>query len=134
MSPEAHDAAFAAVSHLPHLIAFALMQRHQPAHGKDFLGWPARAFRDFTRIAASDPKMWRDVLLANRDELLEQAKMFQRSLQAMLQLIEDGRATRWKHDRAGQRTRATGAWAKKARNNPAAAADVRRPHSWTSRR
>lgn len=91
MAPEAHDAAFAAVSHLPHLIAFALMHGivNQP-QGKDFLGLAGPGFRDFTRIAASDPKMWRDVLIANRHELVEQAKIFQRSLHNMLQLAEDG--------------------------------------------
>jgi prephenate dehydrogenase len=91
MSPEAHDAAFAAVSHLPHLLAFALVHAiaNQP-QGKEILGLGGPGFKDFTRIAASDPKMWRDVLLSNRHELVEQAKMFQRSLHNMLQLAEDG--------------------------------------------
>ena len=89
MSPESHDAAFAAVSHLPHLIAFALMNAitGQP-NGKDFLSLAGPGFRDFTRIAAADPKMWRDVFLANRHELLDQLKVFQQNLghfeQAML--------------------------------------------------
>jgi prephenate dehydrogenase len=91
MAPEQHDAAFAAVSHLPHMIAFALMHAivNQP-QGKDFLALAGPGFKDFTRIAAGDPKMWRDVLLANRHELVEQAKLFQRSLHNMLQLAEDG--------------------------------------------
>lgn len=91
MAPEAHDAAFAAVSHLPHLLAFALMSGiiHQP-QGKEFLGLGGPGFKDFTRIAASDPKMWRDILLANRLELVEQAKIFQRALHNMLQQCEDG--------------------------------------------
>jgi len=91
MSPESHDAAFAAVSHLPHLIAFALMHGilHQK-EGKEFLSLGGPGFKDFTRIAASDPKMWRDVLLANRLELVEQAKVFQRSLMNMLQMAEEG--------------------------------------------
>ncbi|MBL0395009.1 prephenate dehydrogenase/arogenate dehydrogenase family protein [Ramlibacter monticola] len=91
MSPDSHDAAFAAVSHLPHVLAFALMNAigNQP-HGKDFLGLGGPGFRDFTRIAASDPKVWRDILLSNRVELVEQAKMFQRSLLNMLQLAEEG--------------------------------------------
>ncbi|HEX7887914.1 MAG TPA: prephenate dehydrogenase/arogenate dehydrogenase family protein [Ramlibacter sp.] len=91
MAPEAHDAAFAAVSHLPHLLAFALVHAisSQP-QGKDFLSLAGPGFRDFTRIAASDPKMWRDVMLANRLELVEQAKMFQRSLLNMLQEAEQG--------------------------------------------
>lgn len=89
MTPEAHDAAFAAVSHLPHMIAFALMQSiaGQP-QGADFLGLAGPGFRDFTRIAASDPKMWRDILLANREELLEQSRFFQRALHAMEALVQ----------------------------------------------
>jgi prephenate dehydrogenase len=91
MAPESHDAAFAAVSHLPHLLSFALMHAivNQP-QGKDFLGLAGPGFKDFTRIAAGDPKMWRDVLLANKLELVEQAKMFQRSMLNMLQFAEDG--------------------------------------------
>lgn len=88
MSPDAHDAAFAAVSHLPHLIAFALMNGITgQAAGKEFLSLAGPGFRDFTRIAASDPKMWRDVLLANRQELLDQSGAFQRALQAMEVMI-----------------------------------------------
>jgi len=91
MAPEAHDAAFAAVSHLPHLLAFALMHGiiHQ-GQGKEILGLGGPGFKDFTRIAASDPKMWRDILLANRHELVEQAKIFQRSMMNMLQMAEEG--------------------------------------------
>jgi prephenate dehydrogenase len=92
MSPESHDAAFAAVSHLPHLLAFALMHSIvNQGQGKDFLQLAGPGFKDFTRIAASDPNMWRDVLLANRLELVEQAKIFQRSLHNMLQLAEDNK-------------------------------------------
>jgi prephenate dehydrogenase len=90
MSPDAHDAAFAAVSHLPHMIAFALMNGITGQHnGKEFLSLAGPGFRDFTRIAASDPKMWRDVLLANKQELLEQSKVFQRALQAMELMISN---------------------------------------------
>ncbi|TFZ05808.1 prephenate dehydrogenase/arogenate dehydrogenase family protein [Ramlibacter henchirensis] len=91
MSPEAHDSAFAAVSHLPHLIAFALVNgiSAQP-QGQDFLALAGPGFRDFTRIAASEPKMWRDILMANKQELLEQSQLFQQTLQAMQALIEAG--------------------------------------------
>jgi prephenate dehydrogenase len=93
MTPEGHDAAFAAVSHLPHLIAFALINGIASQHqGKDYLSLAGPGFRDFTRIAASEPKMWRDILLANRHELLAQAKVFQRALQAMELIIESGNA------------------------------------------
>jgi prephenate dehydrogenase len=93
MSPESHDAAFAAVSHLPHLIAFALMNGISGQdHGRDFLSLAGPGFRDFTRIAASDPTVWRDIMLANREELLAQSQIFQRTLQAMEQMIKSGNA------------------------------------------
>jgi len=93
MSPESHDSAFAAVSHLPHLLAFALMNAitSQP-QGRDFLSLAGPGFRDFTRIAASDPKVWRDIIMTNREELLEQSKVFQRALQALEQTINGGNA------------------------------------------
>ncbi|WNO06624.1 prephenate dehydrogenase [Rhodoferax mekongensis] len=91
MSPEQHDAAFAAVSHLPHLIAFALMNgiTSQP-QGQDYLSLAGPGFRDFTRIAAGDPKIWRDIMISNREELLAQSKVFQRTLQAMELMISSG--------------------------------------------
>jgi prephenate dehydrogenase len=93
MSPEDHDSAFAAVSHLPHLISFALMNAitGQPA-GKDFLSLAGPGFRDFTRIAASDPQVWRDIMISNRQELLAQSKIFQRNLQALELMISSGNA------------------------------------------
>lgn len=93
MSPESHDAAFAAVSHLPHLIAFALMNAITgQGQGKDFLALAGPGFRDFTRIAASDPQIWRDILISNREELLTQSKLFQRNLQALELMISNGNA------------------------------------------
>jgi prephenate dehydrogenase len=99
--PEAHDAAFAAVSHLPHLIAFALMNAisGQP-QGKDFLSLAGPGFRDFTRIAASDPTVWRDILLANREELLNQSRIFQRNLQSLELMISSGNADALLEDRS----------------------------------
>lgn len=91
MSPESHDAAFAAVSHLPHLIAFALMNSITgQTQGKDFLSLAGPGFRDFTRIAASDPNIWRDIMVSNREELLSQSKIFQRNLQALELMITNG--------------------------------------------
>lgn len=88
MSPEAHDAAYAAVSHLPHLIAFALMNSiNEQPNGKDYLSLAGPGFRDFTRIAASDAHMWRDVLMANRQELLTQSKLFQKAMVNLEQMI-----------------------------------------------
>ena len=93
MSPEAHDAAYAAVSHLPHLIAFAMINGiTSQAQGNDFIARAGPGFRDFTRIAASNPEVWRDILLANRQELLAQSKIFQQSLQSFEQLISSGNA------------------------------------------
>ncbi len=91
MSPQAHDAAYAAVSHLPHLIAFALINSiTSQERGKDYLSLAGPGFRDFTRIAASDPQMWRDILIANREELLAQSRIFQQSLHTLEQLISSG--------------------------------------------
>ncbi len=88
MSPQAHDAAYASVSHLPHLIAFALMTSISgQAQGAEHLALAGPGFRDFTRIAASDPKMWRDILVANREELLAQSKIFQSALHAFERMI-----------------------------------------------
>lgn len=91
MSPDAHDAAFAAVSHLPHLLAFAYMNglTSQP-QVTDFLSLAGPGFRDFTRIAASDPRVWRDVFSANKDELLTQSRAFRDALQAFEQAIAQG--------------------------------------------
>lgn len=91
MSPEAHDAAYAAVSHLPHMIAFALMNAIQGQNqGEEFLSLAGPGFRDFTRIAASDPSVWRDILISNREELLAQSKHFQRALEAFEVAIASG--------------------------------------------
>jgi prephenate dehydrogenase len=91
MTPENHDGAFAAVSHLPHLLAFAYFGSvlGQPA-GRDLLSLAGPGFRDFTRIAASDPTMWRDVLLANREEVLKQSQRFRQTLDALEQVMLAG--------------------------------------------
>ena len=91
MAPEAHDAAYAAVSHLPHLLAFALMNAVSGQdEGQTFLGLAGPGFRDFTRIAASDPNVWRDILVSNREELLTQSRHFQRALHALESAIAIG--------------------------------------------
>ena len=90
MSPDAHDAAFAAVSHLPHLLAFAMMNSiTSQKQASDYLALAGTGFRDFTRIAASDPKMWHDILLANRTQLLEQMDHFKQSLQSLETMIAE---------------------------------------------
>jgi prephenate dehydrogenase len=81
MTPEAHDATFAAVSHLPHLLAFAAVNAltAQP-QGAAFLEMAGPGFRDFSRIAASDPAVWRDILSANQSEVLTQMAHFRAAL------------------------------------------------------
>ncbi len=81
MEPGEHDAAFAAVSHLPHLLAYAFVYAvaRQP-RGPSFLQLAGPGFRDFTRIAASDPTMWRDVFQANATEVLQQLQGFKQAL------------------------------------------------------
>ena len=88
MTPENHDAAFAAVSHLPHVLAFAFFNAvaRQPA-GRDYLSLGGPGFRDFTRIAASNPAVWRDILMANREEVLKQTQRFRHALDAMEHVI-----------------------------------------------
>jgi prephenate dehydrogenase len=93
MTAENHDAAFAAVSHLPHLLAFAYFSAvvNQPL-GKDYLSLAGPGFRDFTRIAASSPEMWRDILVANREEVLKQSKRFRHALDALEHVMREGNA------------------------------------------
>lgn len=81
LTPEQHDRVFAAVSHLPHLLSYALV--HDLATREDadlFFTFAASGFRDFTRIAASHPEMWRDVCLANRQALLQELERYQAQL------------------------------------------------------
>jgi prephenate dehydrogenase len=93
MTPENHDATFAAVSHLPHLLAFAYFNSvaNQPAGG-DFLALAGPGFRDFTRIAASDPTVWCDILMANREEILRQSLRFRHTLDAIEHVMRGGNA------------------------------------------
>jgi prephenate dehydrogenase len=91
MTPENHDAAFAAVSHLPHMLAFAYFNGMltQPA-GREFLSLAGPGFRDFTRIAASDPTVWRDIMISNREELLKQSQRFRRALDTFEHALKSG--------------------------------------------
>ncbi|NPD66745.1 prephenate/arogenate dehydrogenase family protein [Lichenicola cladoniae] len=87
-----HDRALAIVSHLPHLLAFTICGTADDLEGEsrnEVLQFAASGFRDFTRIAASDPTMWRDVFLNNREALLEMLARFTEDAQAM------ARAIRW---------------------------------------
>ena len=81
MTPQAHDATFAAVSHLPHLLAFAAVNALcDQTDGAAFLQMAGPGFRDFSRIAASDPDVWRDILSANQAEVLTQVRYFRSAL------------------------------------------------------
>lgn len=84
MSPTEHDAVFAAVSHLPHLLSFALVHDLAQRDNRDvLLSFAASGFRDFTRIAASSPEMWRDICLANREALLRELESYQQQLDSL---------------------------------------------------
>jgi len=89
LTPEAHDRVFAAVSHLPHALAYALVQMiaERPDAGTLF-GFAAGGFRDFTRIASSSPEMWRDICLANREALLADLDAYQDMLGRMRVLLD----------------------------------------------
>lgn len=77
LAPAQHDRIFAAVSHLPHLLAYALVDQIAQAREADQLfHYAASGFRDFTRIAGSSPEMWRDIALANRDALLAELNTY----------------------------------------------------------
>lgn len=81
LSPEQHDRIFAAVSHLPHLLAFALVRDlAERPDAELFFTFAASGFRDFTRIAASHPEMWRDICLANKTALLSEIETYQAQL------------------------------------------------------
>ncbi len=86
-----HDAFLAAVSHLPHLAAYALVNavRKQGDEGHDPFRFAAGGFRDFTRIASSSPVMWRDIALANREALLRQLELYQTELNALKMALEN---------------------------------------------
>jgi len=84
-----HDRIFAAVSHLPHLAAFALVDElAQRADSDIFFRFAASGFRDFTRIAGSSPEMWRDIALANREAVLAELDAYLAALQALRQAVD----------------------------------------------
>lgn len=94
MTPEAHDATFAAVSHLPHMLAFAAVNAltAQP-QGAAFLEMAGPGFRDFSRIAASDASVWRDILSANHAEVLTQVAHFRAALDQFETALLSGNTT-----------------------------------------
>jgi prephenate dehydrogenase len=90
MEPGHHDRIFAEISHLPHMAAYALVHAVGTAdvEGENVLSYTAGGFRDFTRIASSDPAMWRDISLMNRDALLKSIDGFSASLAELRKRID----------------------------------------------
>ena len=90
MTAQTHDQIFAAVSHLPHLLAFALVNNlaNRP-NAKQLFNFAASGFRDFTRIAGSSPEMWRDISLANKTALLNELEAYQAEISALQNLLKN---------------------------------------------
>ena len=111
MTPEEHDTVFAAVSHLPHLLAFALVAQiaADPDAARKF-ALAGAGFRDFTRIAASSPALWSDVCVANRDALGDELRQHRNLLAELQQAIDkcDREALQSVFSRAGESLRALG--------------------------
>jgi prephenate dehydrogenase len=111
MNAQAHDETFAAVSHLPHLLAFAYMQglmSQGPAALRQHLTVAGPGFRDFSRIAGSTSAIWRDIFSANRDEVLTQLAHFEASLEKFRQALIEGRddeLARWVDEASAVRSR-----------------------------
>jgi len=93
LTAQQHDEVFAAVSHLPHLLSFALVHDLARRDNRDqLLSFAASGFRDFTRIAASSPEMWRDICLANRDALLDELGSYMEELETIHEALAEGDA------------------------------------------
>ncbi len=93
MAPDHHDLVLAITSHLPHLIAYTIVgtaDELQAVTRSEVLKFSAGGFRDFTRIAASDPTMWRDVFLTNKDAVLEMLGRFNEDVSALTKAIRKG--------------------------------------------
>jgi len=113
MQPAEHDRVFAAVSHLPHLLSYALVdQVARHPNGKQLFDYAAGGFRDFTRIASSHPEMWRDICVANRKAILTELAGFERELAEVKQLLRTGDAAGLEKMFARART-ARNKWLKK---------------------
>ena len=90
LTPTEHDAAFAAVSHLPHVLSYAIIRGiFQQHNGPELMALGGPGFRDFSRIAASDPVVWRDILTTNRDQVLLQINHFKDALNEFEKAIQD---------------------------------------------
>lgn len=94
MEPERHDLIFAAVSHLPHVISYALVNTLLDLEKEEegVISYSAGGFRDFTRIAASHPEMWRDICLMNRENIIRMLERYEKSVERLKSLIMKGDA------------------------------------------
>jgi prephenate dehydrogenase len=123
LEPEVHDRIFAAVSHLPHLLAFGLVDllAARP-DAAELFRYAASGFRDFTRIAAGSPEMWRDITLANRDALLGEIAGYRAELERIAAMVAagDGEALEAVFARASVARRE---WGARFAQGPAVAAD-----------
>lgn len=104
MKADEHDRVFAAVSHLPHVLAYALVDMLAQRWNADQLfSFAASGFRDFTRIAGSSPEMWRDICIANREALVRELRHYQGEIERVTALIEGGHADQLQAVFAGAR-------------------------------
>lgn len=103
MEPEQHDRIYASVSHLPHIIAYVLMNTVAGIDASS-LQYCGQGFRDATRIAASSPEIWRDICLLNRDNLIEMISVFQKNLEAVGQYLRASDAVSLERDFSEART------------------------------
>lgn len=91
LDPDEHDTVLGAVSHLPHLLAYALVDDiAKRVNAEQLFAYAAGGFRDFTRIASSHPEMWRDICMANRDRLLAELRRYQAKLGETERLLAAG--------------------------------------------
>ncbi len=91
MTAQHHDAVFSAVSHLPHVLSYALVEMIASRDdAEELFSFAASGFRDFTRIAGSSPEMWRDICFANSEQLLRDIDAYQRALAVLAEHIRSG--------------------------------------------
>jgi prephenate dehydrogenase len=97
MDPVSHDEVFAACSHVPHVLAYALVDSlvRRDDH-REIFHFAAGGFRDFTRIASSNPEMWRDICMANRDAIVQVLTQFAGDLDDLIAALEAGKGDKLK--------------------------------------
>ncbi|MBS1126753.1 MAG: prephenate dehydrogenase [Nitrospirae bacterium] len=96
LNPEEHDRIYASVSHLPHLVAYAMVNTVADMD-RSYLDFSGKGFMDATRIASSSEELWNDICLLNRDNLVEVIAVFQKNLDMLTRYLKDGDADSLKH-------------------------------------